>query len=155
MLRDLTPLLVLVALGSDLGPAEDDARDVAARLQGEWVGTALEVDGAKGSEEDAKAFRLTIKSDEMTIMSCRGERCVERKKTFRLDAARSPMWIDLTTSDGEEKGTTEPGIFALDHDELKLCTTAFKGASPERPTDFRTVSGDSRLVLVLKRARAE
>jgi uncharacterized protein (TIGR03067 family) len=148
-------VLVLVAAGSGTASGDDAGYRVAKRLQGEWVGTGLEINGKKASEEDAKAFRLAIKSDEITLMTCRGDRCIERKKKYKLDSAKSPMWIDLTTLDGQEKGTTQLSIFSLDEDELRLCTAFSTEASAERPTEFKTRAGDGMLIVVLRRAASK
>lgn len=151
MLRSMISALVLVAVGSGLASGGDDADRVATKLQGQWVGTALEVNGEKAPEEDAKAFRMTITSDEIILMTCKGDRCIERKKKYTLDTSKSPMWINLTTLDGQEKGTTQLSIFSLGKDELKLCTAAFPKASAERPTEFKTIAGDGMLVVVVRR----
>ena len=71
-------VLVLVAAGSGSASGDDAASRVAKSLQGEWVGTGLEINGTKAPEEDAKAFRLAIVSDEITLMTCKGDRCIER-----------------------------------------------------------------------------
>lgn len=66
---------------------------------------SLEVEEKVAPGEDAKVFRVAIKPGEMSFMTCRGDRCAERKKEYKLDPAGSPMRIDLTSLDGREKGT--------------------------------------------------
>jgi uncharacterized protein (TIGR03067 family) len=148
-------VLALVAASSGAAPGDDTAARVTRSLQGEWVGTDLEINGKKASDEDAKAFRLSIKSDEINLMTCRGDRCIERKKKYKLDSAKSPMWIDLTTLDGQEKGSTQLSIFSLNKDELRLCTAFSKEAAAERPTEFKTRAGDGMAIIVLHRVTSK
>lgn len=88
-------------------------------------------------------------------MTCKGDRCIERKKKYKLDTTKAPMWVDLTSLDGQEKGSTQLSIFSLNKDELKLFAAFFKGASAERPTEFKTQAGDGMGVIVLRRVAAK
>jgi uncharacterized protein (TIGR03067 family) len=96
-----TSVCLLFAVGSFVAFADDDASQVAPNLQGDWVGTQLELNGTKASDKDATAFRLAIKPDEISVMTCSGDRCIERRKKYKLDVTKSPMWLDLTSTDGE------------------------------------------------------
>lgn len=147
--------ILFVAVGAGLAPGGEDPARVAKDIQGEWEGVSLEIAGEEAPEEDAKAFRVAIRPGEMSFMTCRGDRCVERKKEYKLDPAKSPMRIDLTTLDGQEEGTTQLGIFSLKGDDLKLCVPLFEHAPSGRPAEFKTKPGDGRGVIVLRRVAAK
>jgi uncharacterized protein (TIGR03067 family) len=54
---------------------------------------------------------------------------------------------------GPEKDMTRAGIYALDGDGLKICFNTRDDAKQPRPTEFKTVKGDGRVLLVLKREK--
>ncbi len=148
-------VFALMVIGSGIASGDDPTSQVATNIQGEWVGIELEIDGKKLAEEEAKVFRASIKADEIILRTCRGENCIERKKRYRLESARTPMWIDLDTLDGKEKGSTQLSIFSLDKDELKLCSAFSEKASSERPTEFKTKPGDGMLIVVFRRVASK
>ena len=49
----------------------------------------------------------------------------ERKQTFKLDPAKSPKEIDITSLDGQEKGKTAACIYKLEKDRLTICIPYF------------------------------
>ena len=151
LLMTLAFALFVVGAGSSVASADDVASRVVKDLQGDWQGVALSLNGTKAATEDAKAFRLTVKGDDIYFATCKGDCCIESQRKYKLDASQSPMWIDLTSLDGREKGSTQLGIFSLNKDELKLCTASSTEASAKRPTEFRTQPRDGRTVIVLRR----
>jgi uncharacterized protein (TIGR03067 family) len=108
-------------------PAKDDA----AQLQGTWIVTSAELNGAiaKSSEGD----KFTFEGDKVTI-----ENKVKKASpvVFRLDSAKQPKEIDV------EEQPVMRGIYELNDHELRLCY------GETRPDNFDSKQG---LLLVLKR----
>ncbi len=69
--------------------------------------------------------------------------------TYRLDATTHPGTLDTEGIDGPTRGKRYLGIYQLDGDTLRWCVG---NPGRPRPTEFRTRTGDQRL-MVLTRTR--
>ena len=58
--------------------------------------------------------------------------------------------IDCTLSEGANKGKMQLGIYELDGDTVKFC---FAAPGKDRPTDFTTKPGDTRVLSVWKKEK--
>jgi uncharacterized protein (TIGR03067 family) len=122
--------------------AKEKPRDDRELLQGTWIVTALEEDGAKKSAKEIANYKLVVADD----------RCMLHMNmdtldtTFTIDPNEKPKHLDMIPQQGPQKGTTWLGIYELDGDKLKIC-----GADPggDRPTGFSTKKG--QMLIVLKR----
>ena len=65
---------------------------------------------------------------------------------FSINPAKLPREINLISIDDR----TLPGVYKFEGDELVICFA--EGRNPERPTDFESKPGSSRIVLRLKAA---
>jgi uncharacterized protein (TIGR03067 family) len=78
-----------------------------------------------------------------------GGKEVEFKERFKLDPARKPKQIDLTSLDGEAPKGNVLGLYEIDGDTLKLCFFDL----PPRP---RTLDSKEevlrKMVLIFKKA---
>ena len=74
---------------------------------------------------------------------------VDVKARIELDPSKSPKEIDISILDGPGKGSTFPGIYALEKGQLRVCTSHTK----DRPKDFKTERGQLRELLVLERVK--
>jgi uncharacterized protein (TIGR03067 family) len=70
--------------------------------------------------------------------------------TFRLNLAKAPRTIDLTTIDANGINQTTLAIYDLSDDSLKIC-----GAQPgeNRPGEFATMDGSGHTMIILRRAK--
>jgi uncharacterized protein (TIGR03067 family) len=148
-------VLLLFAVASGPTRGDDAAQEAAKSLQGEWRAVKLRANGVEASEDDVKAFRMAVKGDEITLMTCKGDRCIERRKKYKLDPTKSPREIDLTALDGQEQGATQPCIYSVDEGRLRLCAPLSATGSSKRPDEFKTRAGDGLMVVVLERAKSE
>ena len=139
------PMILAVGLliAAD-APQENTAKKERDNLQGTWQQVALEVFGAgrafKGPKEEVELEKVVIKGDNWTLRreKVRDKNGLERKETaekarYQLDATKKPKTIDLAWTDGDNKGTTYPGIYSLAGDRLKIC---YAREGKERPTGF-------------------
>jgi uncharacterized protein (TIGR03067 family) len=67
--------------------------------------------------------------------------------SYKLNPAQKPRAIDMTISEGPQKGKSAKGIYKLEGDTLQLAYSI----GGDRPTSFTTKKGDKRLSFVLKR----
>jgi uncharacterized protein (TIGR03067 family) len=147
MLRRLLPLSVL-ALCFAVPAGAADPKDEAVKkelkaFEGAWDGKSRLSDGKEEPAPPGGA-QLIFSGEKYTIKL--GGKVTETG-TFSIDPSKKPKTIDLTPTEGGEKGKKEQGIYELTGDDLKIAV-AF--GSSERPTDF---SGKKSEVYTFKRAK--
>jgi uncharacterized protein (TIGR03067 family) len=117
--------VLALALGS-LAFADEKA---LAELEGTYKVEALLKGGMDIPEEIRKNVSVKFKGEEMTLQL--PEKALAAK--IKVDASKTPKTIDISPSDGPEKGKTFPGIYKQDKGELVIAFSE-KG---DRPADFK------------------
>ena len=112
-------------------------------LEGTYVATTLEKNGKPAPKELTDSMKIVIKGEDLTIKI--GED--EKRAKIKVDGSKTPRTIDVSPSDGPEKGKTFPGIYKIEKGEVTLVFTE-KG---DRPKEFKS---DGEAVL-LKMKKAE
>jgi uncharacterized protein (TIGR03067 family) len=118
------------------------ARQVS-ELEGEWEVVAMEGDGLKASADDVRGMRWAVKGNVITG----SQPGVSGKMSFKLDPKKTPKEIDITSLDGNLKGTTAPGIYEIEGQTLRVCF-----GEKVRPKTFTTEAGDGRTMITLEKA---
>jgi uncharacterized protein (TIGR03067 family) len=140
-------LLVGVA-GAFAADADDDAaKKEFARFEGTWKFASIEVDGMKVPEKAFVDSRLILKGSNFTVKEAGGT----FKGTYKVDVTKTPKQIDVTFTDGEEKGKTMLGIYELDGDTYKACMAA--PGKGKRPTAFESKPESGHILEILKRVK--
>jgi len=137
--------VVLVFVVAATARCQDAARE-KTKLEGKWMLVSAEVAGEKLPEAVVKSISLTLKGDEYTVKV--GE--AVDKGTVRLDAAAKPKTMDITGTDGPNKGKTLLAIYELDGDTLRVC---YDLAGKKRPTAFETSKERPFFLAVYQRAK--
>ena len=137
--------VVLVFVVAATAWCQDAARE-KTKLEGKWMLVSAEVAGEKLPEAVVKSISLTLKGDEYTVKV--GE--AVDKGTVRLDAAAKPKTMDITGTDGPNKGKTLLAIYELDGDTLRVC---YDLAGKKRPTAFETSKERPFFLAVYQRAK--
>jgi uncharacterized protein (TIGR03067 family) len=156
----MTKLLLLAALAATClaagqppaKPADHPLADKSAAdtttdkdlLQGSWVVTAAERDGAPLKDLVDKKATVTFKGDTVIDSTKPND-----KVTFKIDPEKKPPTLDLTTTLGTES-RSQRAIYKLDGDTLTICVAK---RDKEYPKDFASKEGN--VVLTLKRQKAE
>src|SRR5262249_61256368 len=122
-------------------------------LQGTWRLVSLELNKQVYPAKDLKdgdkplVVKLVIKGD--------GYSCDVGKNrleiTYKLDPAKQPGAIDLTVTEGPEKGKTYHGIYKVQGDTYTICRNVKPGQ--DRPTEFGTRTGSGLMMTVWKREK--
>jgi uncharacterized protein (TIGR03067 family) len=142
---------LVVALAVGLLIAADGGKDVAIkegkRLEGTWTITSVVRNDNPLPEDRLKDARFVFQAG--GFVQKLGDKTLQQG-TFRLDPGKNPPTIDLTMSEGEEKGKSILGIYQLEDDVLRIC-----GAGPghERPTEFAAKDGSGHTLVTCKRAK--
>lgn len=141
--------LVVLAMGlllaDDRGP--DVATETKKGLEGTWTITSVVRNENPLPDDRLKNARFLFRGER--FVQELGERTLA-KGTFHLDSESDPQTIDLTMSQGEDKGKTILGIFRRDGDVLTIC-----GAGPggERPTEFAARDGSGHTLITCQRVK--
>jgi uncharacterized protein (TIGR03067 family) len=132
--------------------AEPKSANDAKNLQGTWQAVDLEANGEKQSDDQIKELQVVFKGDQVFAVKPDGE---GRKVKFKLDSSKTPNAIDLIAIDGSDQGKTAAGIYSLENGRLRLCVNLFGKDTTQRPTEFKTRSGDGVGFVTLERAKGK
>jgi uncharacterized protein (TIGR03067 family) len=106
---------------------KDDAKD---KLKGTWTMVSLERSGQKVSEDEWKGNSLTFEGDNVSYKT----KADTKKGTFRYDDSQKPAALDITPTEGPDKGKTMKMIVMMDGDNLKIA--GGNGPDAPRPKGF-------------------
>ena len=123
----------------------DDAKD-AASLQGTWLPAEAELGGQKFPDEVRKTIKLVIEGDKYTVtVGAQPDR-----GTLKLDPSAKPKAMDVTGTDGPNKGKKIPAIYERTGDTLRIC---YDLSGKARPTEFKTTAGTQLFLVTYKREK--
>jgi len=142
----LKPVVVL-ALVLTFSPAArgDDAKDGDA-IQGTWLPAAAELGGKAFPDEVRKTIKLVLKDDKYTVTV--GKEVDQG--TVKLNPAAKPKEMDITGTDGPNKGKTILAIYERDGDTLRVC---YDLGGKNRPTEFKTKEGTQLFLVTYEREK--
>lgn len=143
MFRFITSALVLTIATTAIAEEKEKAKFDPKSITGTWTITS----GVKfGTKVEGKALEgdMTITADKITIKSPD----MTHVMTYKLDADKTPITIDMEGTEGAAKGFKAEGIIELSKDELKLAY-AFPGE--KRPAKFESGKDSKVLLFVMKK----
>ncbi len=157
MNRSLVGLSVVVAWITTLAmiACADDATDAAIKkdrqiIEGTWQCVALEVNGTKVPDEDAK--KLVVVNGPDGSWSLRSEEIEISKGTSTFDPTKNPKAIDFTPTTGEAKGNQYLGIYEIGDNTRKVC---FAPTGKDRPTEFSSTAFNEQILISFERVKAK
>lgn len=139
-------LLVSVGLSLAAGDAKEEVKKELERFGGTWKFVSLEADGKKVPEADFETARLVLKGASFTFTDDHGT----VHGTFQVDPAKKPKTIDVTFTDGPDKGKTFLGIYELKGDTYKVCIGL---KEKDRPKEFVSEPGSGHALETLRRQK--
>lgn len=157
MRRSLVGLYVVGVLVTAIATiaADDDAKDAAIKkdrklIEGTWRVVALEIDGNKAMDEDAR--KLAVVNGNDGTWSLRSEDKEVVKGTSTIDPTKKPKTIDFTVTEGDGKGNQHVGIYELGEKTRKLC---FAPQEKKRPTEFSSTTGSEHILVTFQREKVK
>jgi uncharacterized protein (TIGR03067 family) len=132
------------------GTLADDKADIEKELkkfQGTWTIESSETGGQKIPASDLKGFIVIFEGDTHTLTV--GDKVIQ-VGTQKIEPSKSPKTIDVTLSQGPNKGAVMLGFYEFDRDTLKAC---FDPQGKKRPTEFMSPPGSQNFVNVHKRVK--
>lgn len=124
----------------------DDAKDASKALQGTWKAISAENAGQSFPDDLTKSITLVIKDDKYSVTVGKQPDA----GTCKVDPTKSPKAMDVTGTEGPNKGKTFLAIYELKDDTLKVC---YDLSGKSRPTEFKTMPGTQLFLAVYKREK--
>jgi uncharacterized protein (TIGR03067 family) len=144
MLLRLFVVLTLV-LSFSLTAWSADAKD-GVTLQGTWLPSTAELGGKMFPDKVRKTIKLVVKEDTYTATV---GKAVDRG-TIKLDPRAKPKTLDITGTEGPNKGKTILAIYERKGDTLRIC---YDLSGKKRPTEFKTREGTQLFLVTYKREK--
>jgi uncharacterized protein (TIGR03067 family) len=132
------------------GALADDKVDLekeVKKFQGTWTIESSKSGGKELPANELKGLIVTFEGDKHTVK--KGDEVIQ-VGTQKLDPSKSPKTIDVTMTEGPNKGTVMLGIYEINGDTLKVC---FDPEGKKRPTEFKSAPGSENFVNVHKRVK--
>jgi uncharacterized protein (TIGR03067 family) len=109
-------------------------------LEGTWLPSSAELGGKQFPDEVRKTIRLEVQGDQYTVtVGTQPDR-----GTCKLNPSAKPKALDITGTEGPNKGRTILAIYERNGDTLRVC---YDLSGKSRPAEFKTTAG-TRLFLV-------
>lgn len=133
----------------------NDAKDKAIKIdhkliEGIWRIVALEVNGNKAGEEDARKLSVVNGSDGTWRLLSEGKEISIGTST--IDPTKKPKTLDFTATEGEGKGNQYLGIYELGEKTRKMC---FAPPGKDRPTEFASTPGSEFILVTFEREKGK
>jgi len=142
----LRPFVVFAVVLSLLPAARGgDAKD-GDTIQGTWLPSTAELGGKPFPDEVRKTIKLVVKDDKYTVTVGEGV----DQGTVKLDPKAKPKAMDITGTDGPNKGKTFLAIYERDGDTLRVC---YDLSGKARPTEFKSKEGTQLFLVTYKREK--
>jgi uncharacterized protein (TIGR03067 family) len=137
LLRPIVVLTLVLSFALTARGGDDKDSDT---IQGTWLPATAELGGKPFPDEVRKSIKLVVKDDRYTVTV--GKQVDQG--TVKLNPAAKPKELDITGTDGPNKGKTILAIYERDGDTLRVC---YDLSGKARPTEFKTRE-DTQLFLV-------
>jgi uncharacterized protein (TIGR03067 family) len=134
-------LVLSFSCAASSGAAKDDDA-----IQGTWLPSSAELGGNKFPDEVRRSITLVIKDGKYTVTVGKAP----DEGTMKLDPAAKPKAMDITGTEGPNKGKTFPAIYELDGDTLRIC---YDLSGKSRPTEFKSTEGTQLFLVTYKREK--
>jgi uncharacterized protein (TIGR03067 family) len=123
----------------------DDPKD-SERVDGTWLGSKAELSGKPFPEELTRTIRITVEKGTYKV----AHSGIVEEGTFKLDSSTRPKSLDMTGTNGQNKGKQLLAIYELDGDNLKVC---YDLTGKNRPKEFKTTEGSQQYLVIYKREK--
>ena len=123
--------IVALVLTLACSPVLSNRVAAAEDLTGTWLPTAAELGGVKYPDEVRRTITLVIKDGQYTV----SVGTLVDQGLMKLNDASTPKEMDVTGTDGPNKGRTIHAIYEHTGDTLRIC---YDLSGDGRPKQFKT-----------------
>ena len=138
-LRSFLAFALLISYSS--ATRGDDAGNNA--LDGAWPPSSAELAGKPFPDEVRKSIRLEVKGDQYTVTV--GKK--PDRGTCKLNPSANPKGLDITGTEGPNKGKTILAIYERKGGTLRVC---YDLSGKGRPAEFKTSAGTQPFLVEYK-----
>ena len=142
MRRAVALFVAVLCSGASVIGASDPGKDDLKKLQGKWQVVSQIRDGKPLKVEKGSVWSF---SGNRNLFGGDGKDVYD---VIKLDASKTPRWLDFNEVRGIETRKGLQGIYEIDGDSLKLCV-ALPGN--KRPKTFESKENSGHVLTVLKR----
>jgi len=146
MFRLLSPILVVLALGTMATLLAAELTDEQKKLQGAWRPVDARLGDIKIDEETLQKITFAYMEDRFTLTV--GEET--QQGTYAIDPKPSPKTLDLFYTSGPNNGSTTVAVYEVDGDNLTVC---YSLNSNNRPTELKSEGDQTRLLVKFERKK--
>src|SRR2546430_12590847 len=146
-MKQILLVLVVLVLGLPASAWSSDEKEDSKMMEGTWLPVEGELGGQKFPEEVLKTIKLSMSDGKYTVKV--GEQL--DKGTVKLEPTTKPKAMDITGTEGPNKGKTFLAIYDLTGDTLRIC---YDLAGKKRPTEFKTVKDTQQFLVSYKREKS-
>ena len=144
-MRRSSALALIAAISITRAALGEDPKDSDA-VQGTWTASAAELGGKQFPDEARRAIRMTLKGGDYAV-SVGGQ---PDRGTFKMDPLARPKAMDVTGTEGPNKGRTLSAIYELDGDTLRIC---YNLDGKDRPKEFKAGEGTKLFLVTYRREK--
>lgn len=138
--------LTVVGAGAVIAVGKDMNGDLD-RMQGAWDIVSLVEGGKAIPEDETKTLEIVVAGDRLTINK---DGKTASDYAIKLDPQQKT--IDMTITEGADKGKVAPGIYGFNGDSLKICVDE---ELKTRPASFDEKDTKTCSVITLKRKKKD
>jgi uncharacterized protein (TIGR03067 family) len=135
-------IVVALLLSLSIVARSGDTKDDDAP-QGTWLPTEAELAGKPLPDEVRKSIKLVVKDDKYTVSVGQNP----DHGTVKLNPSAKPKEMDVTGTEGPNKGKTFLAIYERKGDTLRVC---YDLSGKNRPTEFKTKEGTQLFLVTYK-----
>jgi len=146
-MRKILLVLVMLVLWLPASAWSSGGKEDSKMIDGTWLPVEAELGGQKFPDAVLKTLKLTMGDGKYTVMV--GEQI--DKGTIKLEPTTKPKAIDITGTEGPNKGKTFLAIYELTGDTLRIC---YDLTGKKRPTEFKTVKDTQQFLVSYKREKS-
>jgi uncharacterized protein (TIGR03067 family) len=132
------------------GILADDKADLeneVKKFQGTWTIESSVTGGKEIPTDELKGLVVIFEDAKHTVK--KGDEVIQ-VGTQKIDPSKSPKTIDVTMTEGPNKGKVMLGIYEFNADTLKVC---FDSQGKNRPKEFKSAPDSEIFVNVHKRVK--
>jgi uncharacterized protein (TIGR03067 family) len=122
------------------------AKDADEAIQGTWQASTAELGGQKYPDQIVKTIKLLVQGD-IYLVTVGTQR---DSGTLKLDVKAKPKAIDITGTEGPNKGKLIPAIYEMNGDILRIC---YDLSGNSRPASFKTEAGTQLFLVTYQREK--
>ena len=142
-LKQFLALVLVLSLSS--AAWSDDAKEDT--IDGTWLPSSAELGGKQFPDEVRKTIKLVVKEGKYTVTV--GKEGTDQG-TVKLDPSAKPKALDITGTEGPNKGKKIPAIYERNGDTLRVC---YDLSGKSRPTEFKSETGTQLFLVTYKREK--